>query len=503
MSDLTPDAGGTAGNLVLSGGGITMVATDTLFAQLHIMRRVQGQAGDWRVRLAHIRDLETSPAPLWAHGTVGASVLNAAASVDAIEARCGDLADALGSAAESYGQAERGQINLQRSLGELAGWQLGALIGFLPPVQWAMYGAAVAVGGLTLVEALHTRVAGPPEFRVAARGEETAPTSSALQVDPRLFTSTAFVGALRVVMSSLDDVQAGMLRIPFPVSQFAGEGGLGIEGVQSMARGVLGGGRAVSVFRRSPVTVKRVGEAVPVLPPRTLESVATRIPNARAHRPQVRIEKYGDLRHPSWGVYVAGTVEWNPRASSEPWDISSNIAAVAGEQPASEMAVRHAMRAAGIAPGDPVVLAGHSQGGAVVQRIAAEGEFNTRAVVTFGAPEGNLPVPAGVSEVAVEHTNDLVPALTGVGGVGGAESTGDRLIVRREAFHDQPIPTNDPLPAHNMSTYAHTARAMDGSTETRLTDFARLVTTTLGAGAGSATLWKGERLVPSSVGPAR
>jgi len=493
------------GDLVLSGGGSFMVETDAVFAQMQLMRRVQGEAYDWQVRLARIRELQTSPAPQWVHGTVGASVMRATGSAEEIEVGSGDLADRLERAADAYGLVERGLANAGRILGEEIGWRLGAVLGQLPAVQALLLWAAVIVASGTVVQGIGSLVNGQPAFTTAAE-RPTPPSTTAdptLQLDPRLLTSTAFVAALRIVMSSLDDVQAGTLRMPLSLSRFLGEGGVGIRGTTSAAKEAVVAGRSVGLFTNGPVAVTRRGAAVSVRAPATLEEVAQRIPKAVARHPQVRIERYGDPEHPAWGVYVPGTVEWSPITASEPWDITSNLDAVAGGAPASAHAVTQAMRQVGINPGDPVVFAGHSQGGAVVQILAADGEFNTKAVVTFGAPEGNVPVPEGVSEVAVEHTNDLVPALTGVGGTGGAESVGDRLIVRREAFHDQAIPTDDVLPAHSMSAYADTARAMDRSPESRLTDFATLLTATLGGGVGSVTTWRGERLVPSPAGRAR
>ncbi|TDW30167.1 hypothetical protein [Cryobacterium psychrophilum] len=513
------------GDLVLSGGGTVMVETDTVFAQMQLMRRVQAEANGWQARLARICELQTSPAPQWVHGTVGAAVMRAEGAVESIQGDSGDLADRLARAAEAYGLVERGRANVGRIVGEEIGWRLGAALGQLPPVQMLLLWAAAIVAGGLAVQSVGVLVNGGPRFTKVGEDPRPRPPASAptVRLDPRLLTSTAFVSALRVVMSSLDDVQAGALHMPLALSRLLGEGGAGVRGTKSVAREAVMAGSSVGVLQNSPVIVTRWGGAVPVLAPDTLEEVAARIPKAEADRPQVRIEKYGDPQHPAWGVYVPGTVEWSPVTATEPWDITSNLQAVAGGQPASAQAVALAMRQAGIRPGDPVIFAGHSQGGAVVQLIAADEEFNAKAVVTFGAPEGNVPVPQGVSEVAVEHTNDLVPALTGMGGVGGAESVGDRLIVRREAFHNEPIPTDEPLPAHSMSAYTDTARAMDRSTESRLTGFATLLTTTLGAGlgagtglgagagsgagassgAGSVTRWKGERLVPSPVGRAR
>ena len=101
----------------------------------------------------------------------------------------------------------------------------------------------------------------------------------------------------------------------------------------------------------------------------------------------------------------------------------------------SYRAVVQAMREAGIRPGEPVIEVGHSQGGLIAAQVAASGEFNSVATVTFGAPSGEVPVPDGVDTVAVEHSDDIVPGMGGTStqGSGGAASRAPRGLRVRSA----------------------------------------------------------------------
>jgi pimeloyl-ACP methyl ester carboxylesterase len=228
------------------------------------------------------------------------------------------------------------------------------------------------------------------------------------------------------------------------------------------------------------------------MPPTGVDDLAAGIPKAVAGQPQVRIEKYGTTEHPSWAVYVGGTADWNAVATDEPWDLTANVTAVAGQNAGSFRAVMQSMRAAGIGPDEPVVITGHSQGGLVATQVAAAGVFSVRAVATFGAPESRVPVPTGVATLTVEHTDDVVTALGGE----SLLSSDDRVTVRREAFATVPVPEGAVLPAHNLDVYRETARRIDASPETTLQDFRATVTAVLGSAPGEAVLWRGVRSSP-------
>jgi len=490
-------SGGGPPDLVVSGGGATLVDTDVLEAQLALLRRVHAEATDWKHRLELIRDLEPNRAPAWHPGDEWFSLLAASQTVEVIETTIEDLAHNLALAADAYADAERARFLFARVAGEASGWLLGAGLRLFAPFLVVSGLQAVALAGLGL--AIGGLVTGTDPREVTA-------ALGAGIVNSGLLTDAAFVASIRVVMSSLDDVAAGFAGVPFPVSGLLGEGGVGVFGVTSSAAGALAVARRFTLLQETPVMVNRQSAISWVSAPTSVEALAARIPPAGDGLPQVRIERYSDSGRALWAVYIAGTVDWNPVSTTEPWDLSSNVAAMANENAGSYEAVVQAMRAAGIAADDPVTLVGHSQGGLVAQRVAAEAEFHTDLVVTFGAPESPVRVPTGVTELAVEHTNDLVPALGGLvglsgavgrsGGPGAPGTAGSRVYVRRTAFGDGEIPIDTPLPAHALSAYRATARAVDAAVDPALTAVGERLAAYRGIAPGTATLWRGMRAGP-------
>lgn len=116
----------------------------------------------------------------------------------------------------------------------------------------------------------------------------------------------------------------------------------------------------------------------------------------------------------SWLVVVPGTTDWGV-GGPNPHDLQTNLEAVAGAPNDMETAVVTAMRQAGIQPGDPVALYGHSQGGIVASNIAADpdlGEqYNITTVLTAGSPTAGADIPDDVDALHVENVGDPVPAL--------------------------------------------------------------------------------------------
>ena len=160
------------------------------------------------------------------------------------------------------------------------------------------------------------------------------------------------------------------------------------------------------------------------------------------------------LDHPdgtrAWVVEVPGTQEWRP-ASPVPADTTTNLRLVAGLHDDMTTAVVTAMRRAGVAPAEPVLLAGHSQGGMVVQRVAAgaAGMFDVRAVVTAGSPDTLDSTPPGVQVRHYRHRQDVVPQLDGTPDRAGAQV----VVVTRDLGEGA-----GPVGAHDVRRYVETAR---------------------------------------------
>jgi pimeloyl-ACP methyl ester carboxylesterase len=119
----------------------------------------------------------------------------------------------------------------------------------------------------------------------------------------------------------------------------------------------------------------------------------------------------------SYVVDIPGTRDWqfDPRNRPQLTDLATNLDALSGTPTARADGVAKALHAAGARPGDPVLLAGHSQGGMVAMRAAAEwkrtGEFNVTHVVTAGAPVAGMAVAESVRVLSLENRRDVVPQL--------------------------------------------------------------------------------------------
>jgi hypothetical protein len=119
-------------------------------------------------------------------------------------------------------------------------------------------------------------------------------------------------------------------------------------------------------------------------------------------------------------VDITGTSIWNldplyrtPQAT----DFGADLRGLAGQDSVMTRGVRQALRLAGVAADDPIMLVGHSQGGLVAARLAAvltaDRQYRVTHLVTAGAPVGSIRVPGSVSVLALENAGDPVPQLDG------------------------------------------------------------------------------------------
>lgn len=116
-----------------------------------------------------------------------------------------------------------------------------------------------------------------------------------------------------------------------------------------------------------------------------------------------------------WVVAIPGTRSMDVLPGPVPMDNATNLALMAGLPDDMTAAVESAMLQAGVGPDDPVLLAGHSQGGMVATRLASRlgDTFRIEALVTAGSPVGTMPVPDGVTALHLEHAQDWGPGLDG------------------------------------------------------------------------------------------
>ena len=397
------------------------------------------------------------------------------------------LAEGLLEAAGQYDAADRNADARIADLSTVAGWTLGrlaplaALAAMLAlPELLATFAAALSIGSL---------VAGSPQTFLKNLGHAAGSKASLLR-DPRV------VSAIRFAVSAADDGMLGTAGLPLPFAALVDDRGTGAFGLRGGSSVIVGAGRTVGAFKETPVNVERTSSST-VAPPSGFADLAARIPPSRSDSPQVRVERYpGDGDKQSYIVYVGGTIDTSPVAGGEPFDMTSDLGGVARLDPGSQRATELAMEQAGIRPGDTVIPVGYSQGGIVATSIATSGDYDIPALVTFGSPTAGVDVASTTIDVAVEHTDDLVPAL---GGIPRADDRGggDRIVVTRQTFSGDVPPDSSPIDAHLMNEYAATAHKMDAAADPRLAAaLSRLPT----GGPGDAELFRGDRVVPRAAG---
>jgi hypothetical protein len=198
----------------------------------------------------------------------------------------------------------------------------------------------------------------------------------------------------------------------------------GVAGLVTAALGPVGVGAASADLERRlhdadhpPVTVP-VGTRTPSAPPDSLLGMTMHLHQlAEAPDGEVEVQTIvgadGITRHV---VYLPGTDDMNPLSSdSQVRDMQTNLQLMTGQADAYGLGIVTALAAAGVRPGEPVLMIGHSQGGMEAVAIAAHGSpYDITNIVTLGAPTAQAGVlPAQVQVLSIAHDGDAVPELAG------------------------------------------------------------------------------------------
>jgi hypothetical protein len=454
LVDLRPVAA-MAGDIVIGGGGSIAVATSELFEDAQRLSELRALLSDCHGQLVSIDRLL---------GTAQLNALESPSSALAAERAMDDAAAALSRAAPSaerlhfaliasadaYGIGERVAERLAQ---DIAG-RFGAMLGlWLPVIALEVLPAVLGIGaGVAMGIALL-----PPDKRAALFRAlpDWLRQKSVMLTDPKV------VQLVRLTVMSADDFGGGLLKLPPELVHAIGDEGLGLVGLATSSSVLVGIASTRGALSESSVSVTRSGATVPATRAESYSDRAARIPQGAA---QVRIDRYSQPGGPDrFEVYVGGTRDFSLDAGAEPWDMTSNMSAVAGREAGSYRAVTQAMADAGISSSSPVLFTGYSQGGLIAAELAASGDYDTRGLYTLGAPAAQVDVSSSIPWVALEHTDDIVPA------VGGSWASSDPVLVRRELFDGRPVPTELMLPAHQLAGYRETAALVDASTETRVT----------------------------------
>lgn len=156
-------------------------------------------------------------------------------------------------------------------------------------------------------------------------------------------------------------------------------------------------------------------------------------------------------------VYIPGT-QTNTLGGENPFDMKSNLELVTGRGlAASETAVKAALAQMRAGPGDSVLFVGHSQGGLIASNIAlSSASYQTAGLISVGAPIAHQPLH--IPTIAIEHTNDLVPALTGK----------TNPLLENWVTVQAEIKADSIIAAHTVSGYVETAKLADASSDAGL-----------------------------------
>ncbi|MEO5535040.1 MAG: hypothetical protein ABIR17_07915 [Pseudolysinimonas sp.] len=423
MTALDDDPGGP---LLVTPAGTTVVWTDAILASADRLGALQ---------VALHLDLRRVNA---ADHLGGVSMHSVIPPLEQARALCADAADKMRLVAEQYSSAEQLNEDLQRQLAAMMATALGevlplfAALVILNPLPLGV----LAVGGwLALPDDGEGRLATLRDWMLA---------------HPQLVTSPEFVRFVSLLATSIDDGARGATGVPFWLSPLFSSDD---NGVASGALTVATLGGVFGMFHESDVVVERVRLETPASAPTGARDLLDRVPEVN----QVRIETYEAPGMPTrYAVYIGPTETFSPFATTEPWDMTSNVYGVAGLSPGSLRAVEDAMVDAGIRSGDEVQVVGFSQGGLIATMVAASPDWNVVGAATYGAPAGNISLPDGVAGIAVRNTDDFIPALA------GPQLDHHLVQIEREAFAgDTAPPTGIAAPAHQRFSYEATADAID------------------------------------------
>ncbi len=443
-----------ADELIVTGPTGSSVVTDELLENADLLDKLADEAAAIGAeliatdRLISMYGLDVANAPANA-ARAELDIDQAQIVMVQLELAARGVSSGLKAAADGYSFVEQ----LILVWGSEAAGGVGGLIGSILPslVLATLPATAGAAAGIATAGAANP--AGRDRF-LAGAGREAS----------RTLTSAAASTIIRHAVSSSDNAMLAALRVPAPAARALGDVVPG-TGLSLAAQGAVGVAALSGALNETPVRLAGTESRAVHGAPTTIAERLSRIPSAAEdHGAQVVIEKYSAPSQPDrFAVYVAGTAGFAAETGTEPWDLASNVHNAIGGGSGSYQSVVQAMKEAGVTSDSLVQLTGYSQGAAVAALIASSGDYNVHSLASFGGPIGQMNLPAEVPAVIVEHRDDIVPAL------GGYQSNHHAIIVEREAFAGRDIPTDRPLPAHQLDEYLETARLMDSSQQARLT----------------------------------
>ncbi|GGC06643.1 hypothetical protein [Cellulomonas carbonis] len=203
----------------------------------------------------------------------------------------------------------------------------------------------------------------------------------------------------------------------------------------------------------------------------------------------------------SWIAVTPGTSDWSLLPGSDPNDTTSSLelftrgAALSPEDAAAARAdatgtLVQALELAGVEPGEPVVVVGHSLGGLAAMDLASDpslARFDVQAVITVGSPVAGIDIPDHVQALHVETSHDVVPVLDGRPNPDVPNRTTVTVDLTAGRFAGTPL---DPVSAHSVDTYTDALGALGEVADPSVQHFEQQLSEILGGpDSTSTTSW--------------
>lgn len=198
--------------------------------------------------------------------------------------------------------------------------------------------------------------------------------------------------------------------------------------------------------------------------PRSLQDLAADIDDmywAGTYGQSIKITRVGQGKTRRWLVSIPGTQHFDTPSTPNPADMEANIREALG-MPSSMragiiLALHQAMSEEGVDPEgfatEPVMLAGHSQGGLIAVNLgslsAQEIGIDVRAILAMGAPARRTRIRPEIVMVDIAHDQDVVPSTDGT----PARAPDHRIMVGRKLIQPR---LRALYYAHSSSTYTET-----------------------------------------------
>lgn len=315
-----------------------------------------------------------------------------------------------------------------------------------------------------------------------ARGLTAVPTS--VQV-PLSRTGQALMGELAARPGMVEHLVAavpGLTGAWLGPLGVAGAAGPGPRTMRQTAALAATAAATVPALREQPLQVQ-TAPARPAPAARGLGDLMATVADCPDRTVRVDAVRASDGRR-AWVVSVPGTSTWSPVPGRDPFDLTSDLRTMGGQDDAARQQVVEAMRAAGVPGDEPVLLVGHSLGGMVAAQVAADpdarSEFHLTHLVTAGSPVALSGVPADVQVLSIEHDHDVVPSLDGRPNPDRASWVTVRTPTPAVSADRSPVAA-----AHVATGYVVTAGALDESGDPSLAAYRAELTPFLAGGADS------------------